>query len=235
MNAYEAKQEARKMRFFALSEAAAAASDAAFARARSMASAIPMGQPILVGHHSEGRDRAYRDRIWRTAGRAVALSEKAEHYASRAASVGHGGISSDDPDAIQKLKAKLEGLVADQERMKSANKTKRGSYPSWQLSNNNAEISRVKKRIAELEAAKSAEAQEVTGDGWRCVVDPSEELRVNFFFDGKPSEEVRSILKSNGFKWSPSRMAWTRKATGWGNHAAGSVIEKLRAMEVSNA
>ena len=27
-----------------------------------MASVIPMGQPILVGHHSEKRDRNYRER-----------------------------------------------------------------------------------------------------------------------------------------------------------------------------
>ena len=31
--------------------------------ARDMASIIPFGQPILVGHHSEKRDRNYRGRI----------------------------------------------------------------------------------------------------------------------------------------------------------------------------
>lgn len=32
-------------------------------QAHRMAGVIPFGQPILVGHHSERRDRAYRDRI----------------------------------------------------------------------------------------------------------------------------------------------------------------------------
>jgi hypothetical protein len=29
-------------------------------------------------------------------------------------------------------------------------------------------------------------------------------------FDGKPDEKTREILKSNGFRWSPSCMAWQR-------------------------
>ena len=31
--------------------------------AHTMADGIPFGQPILVGHHSEQRDRNYRERI----------------------------------------------------------------------------------------------------------------------------------------------------------------------------
>ena len=38
-------------------------SDAAFGAAGKMAEAIPFGQPILVGHHSEKRDRRYRGRM----------------------------------------------------------------------------------------------------------------------------------------------------------------------------
>jgi hypothetical protein len=38
----------------------------------------------------------------------------------------------------------------------------------------------------------------------------AEEMRLQLFFDGKPQEETRSILKSNGFKWAPSQGAWQR-------------------------
>lgn len=38
----------------------------------------------------------------------------------------------------------------------------------------------------------------------------AEAMRLQLFFDGKPAEETRSILKSNGFKWAPSQMAWQR-------------------------
>ena len=81
--------------------------------AHQMADVIPFGQPILVGHHSEGRDRRYRERIHNTFGKAFATMDKAGHYERKAASVGTGGISSDDPDAVDKLKAKT-GIVEAQ-------------------------------------------------------------------------------------------------------------------------
>lgn len=122
MNHYEARQAARRERLEARAEKASADSNATFRRARTMGEAIPFGQPILVGHHSEGRDRRYRGRIHDTYGKAVALSDKANHYAGRAAAVGTGGISSDDPDAVAKLRKDLEERKATQERMVAANK-----------------------------------------------------------------------------------------------------------------
>ena len=70
MNSYEEKQEARRARY---EEKASRLRDEAHRlhdQAHEMASAIPFGQPILVGHHSEGRDRRYRDRIHNTFGKA---------------------------------------------------------------------------------------------------------------------------------------------------------------------
>lgn len=122
MNAYEQKQAARKARYEERAEQASAESASTYNRARDMAQAIPFGQPILVGHHSETRDRNYRDRIHTTYGKAFALQDKAKHYEQKAASVGTGGISSDDPDAIEKLRAELANVEQAQERMKAANK-----------------------------------------------------------------------------------------------------------------
>ena len=116
MNSYEAKQAARKARFEERAEQASAESASTYNRARDMAQAIPFGQPILVGHHSETRDRNYRDRIHTTYGKAFALQDKAKHYEQKAASVGTGGISSDDPDAIEKLRAELANVEQAQER-----------------------------------------------------------------------------------------------------------------------
>lgn len=122
MNAYEQKQAARKARYEELAEKASTESTTTYKRARDMADAIPFGQPILVGHHSEKRDRNYRNRIHNTYGKAFALQDKAKHYEQKAASVGTGGISSDDPEAIKKLRAELASMEAMQERMKAANK-----------------------------------------------------------------------------------------------------------------
>lgn len=51
-----------------------------------MASVIPMRQPILVGHHSEGRNRRYREKIWNTTGKSVKAQGKAGYYADKAES-----------------------------------------------------------------------------------------------------------------------------------------------------
>lgn len=121
MNSYEAKQEARRERLLALADKMQRASDAAYQQARRMAEVIPMGQPILVGHHSEKRDRNYRARIWRTQDRCLELQKKAEYYRGIAAGVGEGGISSDDPEAVVKLREALAKLENVQRLMKLAN------------------------------------------------------------------------------------------------------------------
>ncbi len=61
-------------------------SDTLYKTASEMASVIPFGQPILVGHHSEHRDRKYRERIHNTMGRSVKEQEKAGYYEDKAES-----------------------------------------------------------------------------------------------------------------------------------------------------
>ncbi|MFA0280071.1 DUF3560 domain-containing protein, partial [Vibrio sp. 10N.222.55.F8] len=43
-------------------------------------------------------------------------------------SVGSAGIASDDPEAVEKLKKKLEGLIKSHELMKAVNKIVRSSH-----------------------------------------------------------------------------------------------------------
>lgn len=59
-------------------------STAAHKRSHDLVKDIPMGQPILVGHHSEKRHRRTLDQSWNALGKAVALSDKAEQHESRA-------------------------------------------------------------------------------------------------------------------------------------------------------
>lgn len=153
--------------------------------------------------------------------------------------IGTAGISSDDPKAIQKLKDKLLHLEEEQENMKAVNayyrknKTLEGCnilteksreiltdymkrqnitkpYSSFALSNNNANIKRVKQRIKELEQ----KATDTTLTGWifenGSIVANKELNRLQILFDEKPEEELRTKLKRNGFKWSPSQGVWQR-------------------------
>nr|WP_244215269.1 DUF3560 domain-containing protein [Pedobacter miscanthi] len=48
-----------------------------YSSASDMASVIPMAQPILVGHHSEKRDRRYRQKIHDKMGSSVEKQKKA--------------------------------------------------------------------------------------------------------------------------------------------------------------
>lgn len=265
MNAYEQKQADRKARYEERAEKARAESGSTYNQARSMAQSIPFGQPILVGHHSEQRDRNFRDRIHTTYGKAFALQDKAEHYESKAASVGTGGISSDDPAAIEKLRAELGHIEQSQERMKAVNKAIRThktqeariaavmelglteaqavealkpdfmgrvGFPSYALSNNNANMHRVKQRIAELEKRRQRADVEHEGHGYKYRED-AEDNRVMFIFDGKPTEAQREILKRHSFRWSPSRPGkpWVRQLTNAGIYAASQARAALDKLE----
>lgn len=122
MNHYEAKQEARRERLENAAKRAAGEASALSGQARRMADVIPLGQPVMIGHHSEGRDRNYRAKISRTFDRAHEAHERSTDLAARAASVGTGGISSDDPEAVDKLRAELAELTTKIENMKKMNK-----------------------------------------------------------------------------------------------------------------
>lgn len=88
-----------------------------------IASAIPLGQPILVGHHSERRHRKDIDRIQRNMRRGIDAANEANAIDRRIAiAEDNAAISSDDPEAVVKLKEKLANLTASQERMKAVNK-----------------------------------------------------------------------------------------------------------------
>ncbi|KKN73239.1 hypothetical protein LCGC14_0402240 [marine sediment metagenome] len=121
MNSYEAKQEARKARYEELAEKNQAEAAREFHKGdlREEVSGIPFGQPIRVGHHSEGRHRNAIKRANNAMRRGIEAQSKAGHYAAKAANVGKGGISSDDPEAVVKLREKLAKLEARQERMKA--------------------------------------------------------------------------------------------------------------------
>lgn len=159
-------------------------------------------------------------------------------------SVGTGGISSDDPQAVEKLEAKLATLEKHQEMMKAANAAIRMKdpakgdaklaelgytpediaklrapdfcgrigYPAYELQNNNANIRRIRGRIAELKKRTESTPEGWEFDGGRVVVNTAEN-RLQIIFDGKPNADVRTELKGEGFRWAPSQGAWQRQLT----------------------
>lgn len=106
----------------------------------------------------------------------------------------------------------------------------RVGYPNFQLSNNNANIHRVEERLKRLKAVKERGSSEQEYKTFK-MVENTEAMRYQIIFDGKPDAEIRTLLKSNGFKWAPSQGAWQRQITSNGKWALKKVVEKLKEME----
>lgn len=123
---YEAKRQARYDRLIAAAERAQSEGTAKVKHGWDMFGAIPMGQPILIGHHSEKRDRNYRNRADGSLRKGYALQEQAAEYRSRAqATENNDAIYSDNPDAgelITDKVAKLEKLLASYKAVNAAYK-----------------------------------------------------------------------------------------------------------------
>lgn len=119
---YNERKEARIEKYLALASGNKTEAERLMRVADREASAIPFGQPILVGHHSEGRDRRYREGIHRKMTASIEADKRAEYYEALARSAeSNQAISSDDPEALQKLNTKLAALRAHQDRMKAVN------------------------------------------------------------------------------------------------------------------
>ena len=71
-------------------------------------------------------------------------------------------------------------------------------FPSFSLSNNNANINRIKKRLELAKRMKGTPEKEYTINGVR-VVENYPENRLQVFFDDIPAKEIRDSLKQHGF------------------------------------
>ena len=150
-------------------------------------------------------------------------------------------VMSNDSDAIERLQEKVDICKKLQEQMKAANKILRKKpfdmpaliellgeknanevikpscfgdigFASFELNNNRAEIKRLEGRIQEIENRKAKEPKDIIINGVRCL-ENNDNMRLQLFFDGKPSDEIRAVLKKNAFKWAPSQSAWQRQLT----------------------
>jgi len=173
--------------------------------------------------------------------KAFEMLEKAKHnlFVTLARYSPDRPISSDDVDAVSKLKEKIAKAEALQQQMKAANKIVqskklseqekiaklkemglpklllepdcygRKGFADYQLTNNNANIRRMKARISELEQKKK-DVEKSWTDGSITIVDSPTENRLQIFFPDKPSADIRAKLKAKGFNWSPTSGAWQR-------------------------
>ena len=102
----------------------------------------------------------------------------------------------------------------------------RAGYPDYALTNNNANIHRVEGRLKRLKAAKTQENAESENEYFK-IVENTDIMRLQLFFDGKPEANIRDILKSNGFRWSPRNECWQRQLTDNAKYALTRVMKEL--------
>ena len=150
-------------------------------------------------------------------------------------------ISSSDPNALEKLNAKLEACEKQQEFMKMVNVYWRKNGTCKGCPNVSEELA--SKLDAKIERAYSWEKQpfssyELSGNsaeikrlqkrigeitrnrevgfkGWKFeggeAVVNNDLNRLQLFFDEKPDSEKCAVLKRKGFHWSPREGAWQRQ------------------------
>ena len=96
-----------------------------FNTAHTIADGIPLGQPILVGHHSEKHARRDAERIDTNMRKGVEEYKLAAYHRSAADGLERAldkSIFSDDDDATSALEARIAEREAEREHMKTVNK-----------------------------------------------------------------------------------------------------------------
>lgn len=118
------RKEARADKLRDWADSRDAKATAAYERAKATADLIPFGQPILVGHHSEKRQRRDAERIHNGMSQSIEHGRKADDMRSRADEIDRQldrSIYSDDTDAVEKLREKLADLEGQRDRIKAYN------------------------------------------------------------------------------------------------------------------
>ena len=211
---YEQRKQERVERLKERAERLRKESDAKSIAGWSRLEAIPFGQPILCGHHSEKSDRSYRAKATGLIDKSVELSKEADRVERRAeAAESNDVISSDDPNAVEKLTAKLATLEERRERIKAENAAARKAgqerpYPEYVSSNLSGNIGSIKKRIELLKRKNEAPPMEPITTDKSVIIHDTDINRYRITFPAKPCAETIAALKSSGFRWSPSVGSW---------------------------
>lgn len=118
-------------------------SDSHYQDSHNLVKDIPLGQPILVGHHSEKAHRNILEKSWNAMDKCVEESKKAESYNERAAywEKKADTINLSMPESIEYFEFELEKAKVEHEGIKN------GSIPRL----HNYSLTYAKKRVNEME------------------------------------------------------------------------------------
>ena len=127
----------------------------------------------------------------------------------------------------QDIKEKIEAYAKTGVLEKTEIKKDQKVFESYHLQNLNGNKTRIKKRIDELQSVHRMQEIDEEVNGIRIFTDKVQN-RVQMFFPSIPSEEVRTKLKSNGFKWSPFNKAWQRMTSQYSLDLARDIAKEFK-------
>jgi hypothetical protein len=108
-------------------------------------------------------------------------------------------------------------------------------FETYVLTNIGANIRRYKERLVQIERERNRGASEYETPNSLEIVENTDETRIQLIFDDKPPAEVRTLLKQNGFHWSPTQGAWQRLLNENGRQAAQRAVDLINRKGVNHA
>ena len=228
---YRERREAKAERLRDWADKREVKADAASERVHAIADNIPFGQPILKGHHSQRRAERDQDTITRNMGKMVENSRKASDFRSRAGNIESAldnSIYSDDPDAVDALKARIASLEAQRDQIKADNAAFRTAHKvelktmtayergqalphaAYELTNLSSNIKRNKDRLVLIERDQARALRSEMAGG--LLIEQLQGGYVSITFSEKPSREILDALRGAEFSW--------RRGSWWGKSDA---------------
>jgi hypothetical protein len=134
------------------------------------------------------------------------MKEVNAYWRNRGTCMGAPGITEAQ---AAKLDERIRNATASYDRV---------PFSSYDLTNNNSQIKRLEAKLAEVSRGYSGWEFE----GGRAEAN-TEINRLQLFFDDKPDDKQRTVLKANGFKWAPTQEAWQRQLTDNAIYSAGRI------------
>lgn len=232
----EERQQARTDRYRELADNARKQSEQCYKQSEAMASVIPMGQPVH-GQSDRNYREKIRNKMGQSvkaSEKADYYERKAEAAENNNAIYldDDNAVEKLERKLTELVKAQEDMKAANKvvknkkltEEEKKARLVEMGyseksavelltpcyghiGFPSFSLSNNNANINRIKKRLELAKRMKATPEKEYTINGAR-VVENCPENRLQVFFDDIPAKEIRDSLKQHGFRWSRHNSCW---------------------------
>ncbi|AJY62496.1 DUF3560 domain-containing protein [Burkholderia glumae] len=132
------RAKARAERYAAASDRAEAQAQARRAAVDAIAEHIPLGQPILVGHHSEGRHRRDLARMDASIRQALTLWDKSEYWQRRARAAIANAQYKERPDVRHRRIKRLEADLRARQRSKLDREALVASFSPAQLTREQA-------------------------------------------------------------------------------------------------